>query len=28
PEFIRYYNTERPHMGLEMKTPIEVVRSY
>ena len=28
PEFIRYYNTERPHMGLNFKTPIEVVRSY
>jgi len=28
PEWIRYYNTERPHMGLEMKTPLEVLRSY
>lgn len=28
PEFINYYNTQRPHMGLEMKTPLEVVRSY
>jgi len=28
PEFIRYYNTERPHMGLSYKTPLEVVRSY
>jgi transposase InsO family protein len=28
PEFIRYYNTERPHMGLEMKTPMQVVTSY
>lgn len=28
PEYIRYYNTERPHMGLNMKTPLEVVRSY
>lgn len=28
PEFIRYYNNERPHMALEYKTPIEVVRSY
>lgn len=28
PEFIHYYNTERPHMGLDMKTPMEVVRSY
>jgi len=28
PEFIQYYNTERPHMALEYKTPIEVVTSY
>lgn len=28
PEFLNYYNTKRPHMGLKMKTPIEVVRSY
>jgi transposase InsO family protein len=28
PDFIHYYNTERPHMGLDMKTPMEVVRSY
>lgn len=28
PEFLRYYNTERPHMGLNMKTPLEMVRSY
>lgn len=28
PEYLRYYNTERPHMGLNMKTPIEVVRRY
>ena len=28
PEFINYYNTQRPHMGLGMKTPMEVVRSY
>lgn len=28
PEFLRYYNTERPHMGLNYKTPMEVVRSY
>lgn len=28
PQWIHYYNTERPHMGLNMKTPIEVVRSY
>lgn len=23
PEYLRYYNTERPHMGLSMKTPAE-----
>lgn len=28
PEYLRWYNTERPHMGLDMKTPFEVVRSY
>lgn len=28
PEFIRYYNYERPHMALNYKTPMEVVRSY
>lgn len=28
PEYLRYYNEERPHMGLNMKTPLEVVRSY
>src|SRR4030042_3460470 len=28
PEFIHYYNTERPHMGIKMKTPLEVVQSY
>ncbi len=28
PEWIQYYNTERPHMGLNFKTPLEVVRSY
>lgn len=28
PEFLHYYNTERPHMGLNMKTPLEVMRSY
>lgn len=28
PEFIRYYNTERPHMALGMRTPLEVLRSY
>jgi transposase len=28
PDFINYYNTARPHIGLNMKTPMEVVRSY
>lgn len=27
PEFIRYYNTERPHMGLNFKTPIEIIKT-
>lgn len=27
-EFLRYYNTERPHMGLNYQTPMEVMRSY
>ena len=28
PEYLRYYNTKRPHMGLQFKTPTEVLRSY
>ncbi len=28
PEYLRYYNTERPHMALNFKTPLEVVGSY
>lgn len=28
PEYLRYYNQERPHLGLGMKSPIEVVQSY
>lgn len=28
PQFLRYYNEERPHMGLGMRTPAEVLRSY
>lgn len=28
PEYLRYYNTERPHMGLNFKTPAEVMQSY
>ena len=27
PEYLRYYNTERPHMGLGMKTPIEIIKT-
>lgn len=27
-EYLRYYNFERPHMGIEYQTPIQVVRSY
>lgn len=28
PEYLRYYNTKRPHMGLNFKTPTEVMQSY
>ena len=28
PEYIRYYNGERPHMGLHMQTPLDVLRRY
>lgn len=28
PEYLEYYNKERPHMALGYKTPLEVVRSY
>ena len=28
PEFIRYYNYQRPHMALNYQTPMQVVRSY
>jgi transposase InsO family protein len=28
PEYLKYYNTERPHMGINMRTPIQVVTSY
>ena len=28
PEYLEYYNKERPHMGLNMQTPMQVVRSY
>ena len=26
PEYLHYYNTERPHMALDMKTPIEIIK--
>lgn len=26
-EYLRYYNTERPHMGLKMRTPMEIVKA-
>lgn len=28
PEYLHYYNFERPHMGINYQTPITVVRSY
>lgn len=28
PEYLHFYNTERPHMGLNMQTPLEVMRRY
>ena len=28
PEYLRYYNAERPHLGLGLQTPLEVMRSY
>lgn len=28
PEFIHCYNTARPHMGLDTKTPMDVLQSY
>lgn len=27
PEYLRWYNEERPHMGLDMKTPAEILKS-
>lgn len=27
PEWIRYYNTKRPHMGINFKTPMEIIKS-
>jgi transposase InsO family protein len=28
PDYLHYYNYERPHMGLEMQTPNQVMQSY
>ena len=28
PEYLRYYNTERPHMGLHMKTPSQLLNLF
>lgn len=28
PEYLEWYNNGRPHMGLEMQSPMEVLRSY
>ena len=28
PEYLNYYNAERPHMSLNMNAPLEVMRSY
>lgn len=28
PEYLHYYNTERPHMSLNMQTPSQVMQSY
>lgn len=28
PEYLHYYNTERPHMGLDMQTPLKVLQRY
>jgi len=28
PEYLHFYNNERPHMALQMQTPIEVMQRY
>lgn len=28
PEYLRYYNAERPHMGLGMKTPLDIIKVF
>lgn len=27
PEYIRYYNTERPHLGLGLQTPLDIIKA-
>lgn len=27
PEYLHYYNTERPHMGINMQTPLEIIKA-
>lgn len=27
PEFLRYYNTERPHMALQYQTPLQIIKA-
>ena len=27
PAYLHYYNTERPHMGLEMRTPEDIIKA-
>jgi transposase InsO family protein len=27
PEYLRYYNTERPHMALQMKSPVDIIKT-
>ncbi len=27
PEYLKYYNTQRPHMGLNMKTPADIIKT-
>lgn len=28
PEYLDFYNTQRPHMGIQMQTPLKVMQSY
>lgn len=27
PDYLRYYNEKRPHMGIQMKTPIQIIKT-